>query len=584
VTFSALLSQPAFSSQSRAALNLAGLRAASGCAAWRAFGIARVVGSYDGGPDERGTFDEIFDARGGRIVRTMHLGPLAFGEGRDTTEWGRDLSGAAHRYDSASARGRAITDAWLGRRGWCDVGSARVWFAYARLEDGRPHDVLIAQPPYGQPVTLWIDSRSHLLDRVEKRENENTEIDSYGDWRTVGDVILPFEERDEQPEDGGSETYRIRSVTRLATIVPTTFAPPAAPNDVTMLHGAAVARVPYVEEALKPLIPVYLNGVGPFPFVYDTGGHFIISDAVRKHLGVPSTFGVARIDSVRIGDAVISNDVAEIRKDEYRVLERGPRPPRAGWLGLDILERFASTFDPTSHTVTLRPLTRPRPIAPGVRLPMTFDEDAPLIDCRLDSIAGPCMIDTGNATPTIVEGYWAARHHVASRYAHGVAVGGDVTVSRANVAFGPFRSPREVVEYRPQTPDGSESTTVEAAILSEGLTNRYVMTLDMARHAAWFTRAPNARLRPFNRSGLFTRKRSDGTLDVRYVIANSPAARAGIIAKMTILSIDGVSAHVLANSDASDLSVGPIGATRTYVVRTGKQTRTVTLRLRDLVP
>jgi hypothetical protein len=215
---------------------------------------------------------------------------------------------------------------------------------------------------------------------------------------------------------------------------------------------------------------------------------------------------------------------------------------------------------------------------------MTFDEDAPFIDCRVDGIPGPCMIDTGNATPTIVEGYWAARHGLAARYAHGINIGGGVTVSRAEVAFGAFRLPRELIEYQPQTPDGSESTTVEAAILSQGLTDRFSMTLDLARHAVWMTPVPGAPVRPFNRSGFFARKLPDGSFTVRYVIPDSPAARAGLRTKMTIVRIDGIPASRFASSDLLDLNVGPIGALRSYFVRAGKLTRVFTVRLREILP
>jgi hypothetical protein len=578
--------QGASAGPSRPAADLAALRVATNCAAWPAFGALRTTGTYDAGSDGKGTFDETFDTHSGRYVRVTHIGSLEYRDGRDSTEWSGDATGAAHRYDSASARGRAISDAWLARRDWCraDAGGARISFAYVRNEDGFDADVLVAQPPYGQPVKLWIDRRSHLLDRVEERQNENTEIDTYADWRAVGDAILPFEERDEQPEDDGSETYRIRSLVRLTSAPPQTFAPPALPTDVTMLHGAAYARVPYVEEALKPLIPVYLNGVGPFPFVYDTGGHFIISEAVRRRLGVKARFGQARIRSVRIGDAIVWNDVASVSDGNFRSFERGPRPPKGGWLGLDILERFASTFDPRTHTVTLRPLTKPRPEPEGARLPMTFDEDAPFIDCRIDGIAGPCMLDTGNAGPTIVEGYWAAHHGLVARLTRGIDIGGGIAVGRAEVAFGPFRSPHELVDYQPQAYDGSESTSVEAAIFSQGLTDRYVMTLDMARRAAWLAPVPNAPVRPFNRCGIFARKAADGTFLVRRVLPHSPAELAGIRAKMTILRVDGIPAAHLAASDLADLEVGPIGARRTFVVRDGSLTRTVSLRLRELLP
>jgi hypothetical protein len=585
---------------SAAADPLAALRQASGCVAWHRLTGLDLTGRHhaDG---LTGHFSETLDTRRGRFAVASTEGPFASGNGFDgTTAWSRDFSGGAHPLDAASAVERSRTNAWLAARRWCrtDNAGARLKREPPRTDGASTFDVVAVRPPGGSPVRMWIDRRSHLLDRVEQRLNESTLIERYDDWRTVAGTVIPFVVRDEFPEDATVELFELHDVRLHAEPRGASFAQPVRPNDVAMLHGATVTRIPYVLEGQKPIVEVSLNGVGPFPFVLDTGGHFILTPATASRIGIVGRGGAhstgsgtrilqtqfVRVRTMRIGDAVVTNDVADVIPYRFGRLERGPRPPKAGWLGLSLFERFAVTIDPVSRTIALRPLTRPRPPPVGTRILITFDEDAPLVECSVDGRPGPCMIDTGNAGPTIVEGYWARRHGLASRLAHGVTIGDGIDVSRADVAFGPVRAQRELAEYQPPTARGSESTTVEAAILSEGLIDRFTTTIDYARHGIWMRPVSHPYVRPFNRSGLQADKQRDGSFVVWRVIPDSPAARAGFRTDMKVLAVDGIPAQALAATDFSDLGVGAVGTIRTFRIADGRTTRTITLRLRELLP
>lgn len=576
------------------------LRQASGCARWRHIAALHFAGANraDG---LSGPFEEVLDARTGRFIRSGTEGGFTWAIGFDgAAAWERDFSGASHPFDAPSARARARTNAWLARRGWCHDGAegAQVHLEHSRVERGRTFDVLSVVPRGGSPVEMWIDGRTHLLDRIEERLNESRFIEHFDDWRPVAGTEFPFVLRDEYPEDEDSETYALREVTQRPQPPSSAFAQPSAPDDVVMLHGASMTRVPYAVEGQKPIIKASVNGIGPFPFVLDTGAHFILTPATVHRIGVSALGGAnstgqgngilktgfTRVRTLRIGDAVIANDVAKVVPYHFRRLERGPRPPKAGWLGLSLFERFAVTIDPVSRTVTLRPLGRARPKPPGVRIPLNFDEDAPLIACSVDSHMGPCMVDTGNAGSTIVEGYWAQRNALSPRLNRGVPIGDGITVSRATLAFGPIRSPHELVEYQPPAQRGSEATTVEAAILSEGLIDRYTTTIDYDRHAMWVKPILHPYTRPFNRSGIEADKERDGSFIVWWVVPNSPASGAGIRAGTRILGVDGIAARDLAGTDFSDLSLGPVGAVRTFRVADGPGVHIVTLRLRELLP
>ncbi len=547
---------------------LSEMRVAAGCAAWSHVRAIRETGSYVGG-GLTGAFDSVVDVRVGRSMVAIHDGPFARASGYDgKTGWSRDHSGASHPLDDAHARGIVRTDAWLDRRGWCDASDGTRYRANGERRIGsRSFDAIGATPKNGAPVTLWIARNSHLIERTEEQLNEERIIASYADWRTVGDLVIPFTRVNSFPEDDDVETFRVRYVRPIAMPGDVTFATIPAPNDVHILGGHREARVPYVVEAQKPIVNVMLDGAGPFPFVLDTGGHFILTSDTARRLGIVG-YGrggrYTRVRELRVGNAVVANLVGEIIPYRFRRLERGPRPPKAGWLGLEFFERFATTFDPVSRRITLAPLSRARPTARGIGLPLAFDDDAPFVTCRIDGLAGPCMLDTGNAGPTIVEGHWAARNRLTRHLQRGMDVGDDDRVSRADVMLGSIDAPHELVVWSPPAASGSEASTAEAAILSEGLLDRFVMTVDYGRHALWMQPVPSAQPRAFNRSGIEADKERDGSFVVWHVIAHSSAADAGMRVDDRILAVDGVPAAKLSGADFVDHMIGAIGEKRTF--------------------
>jgi len=578
----------------------AATRAVTGCASWQHVAALHVSGvrRADG---MTWSFDQVLDVQTGRWVEHARSASLAEGDGFDgRTMWARDRSGAAHELDAPDAHALAVSQAWLTRRAWCAprLGGAHVLAQRTRVERGRLFDVVALRPRDGAPVTLWVDHASGLLDRAVMRHNENTEIDRYSDWRTVAGIAFPFVTEIDDPEDDDVETWTAHTIAAMPPPGTGAFAQPAAPDDVRMLHDAAFTRVHYILDGEKPIVQAWIDGRGPFPFVVDAGGHLILTAQTAARLGVASrgsahstgagtairTVGFARVATIRLGDAVIAGQVAKVVPYGFRRLERGPRPPKAGWLGLELFERFAVTFDPTTRTMTLRPLSRPRPAPRGVSLPITFSEDAPLVPCAVDGHPGPCMVDTGNAGYTIVEDHWARGTGLATQLARGLHID-EERISRAEIALDGFAPHREVVEYYGPVARGSESTTVEAAILSEDLLDRYVMTLDYGTHRMTLQPIPHPTYRAFNRTGFFADKNPDGTFTVWFVLPHSPAADAGITKGDRIVAVDGAAARHYSGADLEALDAGPIASQHTYTLAdTATQPkRTITLRLRELL-
>ena len=73
----------------------------------------------------------------------------------------------------------------------------------------------------------------------------------------------------------------------------------------------------------KILVDVTLNGRGPFPFVLDTGGHFILTTTSARRLGLKVLGpGFVRVHELRIGDAIVRDNLAHRTSYAFARVER----------------------------------------------------------------------------------------------------------------------------------------------------------------------------------------------------------------------------------------------------------------------
>ena len=574
------------------------LRAATGCVAWKHVAAFAIAGTH-AGDGLGGTFETTIDARDGRSVSWWHSGDLTSADGYDgSLPWNRDFSEGTLVRNAPSARARAVTRAWMDSRSWCDANTDVRYRAMGSADGtaGGIDDVLLVKPAGGAAILLFVDRASGLLDRTLSRDDENSEVAYFSDWRTVANVAIPFKVRNVDPEDNDAETDTVRKIAVLARVDAATFAPPPSAPHATLPRGTAAVTVPYTLEGDKVIVGVKLDGKGPFPFVVDTGGHFIVTAQTARRVGLSgrgsasstdahavAQVGFVRVKRLEIGSAVIAGDVAEINPYGYAKIERGPRPPKAGWLGRELFERFAVTFDPRAQTMTMRLLDAPRPAPAGTRAALTFDEDSPLVACSIDAKPGVCMLDTGNASTTIVAERWARRSGLAAVLARGLDVGDAQRVSRADVTLGPFARPGELVSYAPVNTPYAELFTVEAAVISEALIGGFVSTFDYARSAVWLTPAGSYAPRTFTRTGVLASKLPSGAFEVRVVIAGSPAAQAGIRPGDVIVSVDRIPSSQLSAADFARINAAPKPTTITYAIAQAGATRRTTLTMRTLL-
>lgn len=361
------------------------------------------------------------------------------------------------------------------------------------------------------------------------------------------------------------------------------FAKPKPPRDYGVIGNANSATIAYEDDGIgRIFVPVFIDGAGPFSFEIDTGGGNLIltaETAAQLHLtaignlsstGVGTAVehsGLVRTKEIRIGAAMIRDQIAEVLAMSPSSNDRGPRPPRSGVLGPELFERFAVQIDRAGKTVTLTPLESFRGHPKGFALPIRFTGSAPITAGKFDGIAGAFELDTGNASPAIIEGFWAREHGLAERLSFGIeanshGTGGSLKTihSRGDLAIGPVGLPHTVVMYAGNVERGALATHTQAGVIGEFSLYQFDMTYDYGHEVVWIDPDPKVPLRPYDRSGLRLNKESPESFTVTRVIPGSPGESAGIKVGDKILSIDSRPTSQMSVSDAQvDLS-GEIGS------------------------
>jgi hypothetical protein len=586
-------------------------QAGSGLAAWPAFEATGTQSSE--GLDAR--WREIVDRRSGAYATSATHSVRSSADGLDAAgRWHQDVSGAVHPFDSDEAKVVAVTEAWLLRYGWLESdGTAYRDDAQVR-ESGTVLRRVVATPPDGRDVTLWFDPATKQLRRAQWRSSFLTFTRDFSDYRDTAGMSLPYRfitvaKTDSGTEDG-SETVRIDRYRRLddAALATALARPPRLPGDVTMRGDTQVASVPMTLEGGALLIDVSINGAAPLPFILDTGGHAILTEAAAKKLhvrgqgkGVSTGSGpgsmptsYAHIDSLGLGEASVRDQTFLVMPFGFGFSDRGEREPIAGILGLEVFERFAVTFDYDHRRLLLSPfdIGATSTAVTGTSVPLRFTFDMPVIDGTLDGKPGVFGIDTGNSGRLLIFPQWLERNGLIDRYRKGYALvgGGGVGgpfVSRLShvesLGIGSLVVHGHIAQLTP--PDaGATANVSEAGNIGQDVLSRFIVHMDYRRAA--MTLAPRAvAAKPGNADpGLRAGRKPDqpDRFIVSAVVPGGPAAKAGIHVGDAILTVNGVAAARLGGWGLRD--VFDRANDGQAVVLGMVNGRKVTLRLVDFAP
>jgi hypothetical protein len=533
-------------------------RQAVGGDAWLRIGAVHLEGVVDAG-DAPGTFTELVDHRSGQQRLEVRTGPLRALSGFDGHPWVAQ-NGIVTPIDLPSLVADAETQAFAARDGWwLSLNTAGMRSLAPQQDAGDTFDVVEVTPAHGSAVDVWFNRATHLITRTVAHTDGGELRTSYEDWRSVGEVRLPFRRVETDPT-GERTIYSVHSASLEPSIRPQALARPQ-PQPHGVIAGGAATSVAFLFDAFDHghiVVPARVNG-RPVTLIFDTGAANYFPPATATRLGLVTGGGVnlagvagagggggfARAGEVAIGAAGL--------KDEAVIV--GPLPyvanhPRAGMevdglTGYEFLAEFRTTIDYAARTLSFTAFDSPAQRA-GVTLPFLGDEHDIFVEATIDGATGLFRLDTGDRGGVTVFRTFADAHGLfqtggrASVEAGGLGgalrtrefVGTAFTLAGLTLADLPVTVS--------EATSGSFASRSLAGNLGSGVLDRYRITFDYHARTLTFLAAPDAHRAPgTSHPGLSLTQHGPNQLEVLAVTPGSPAAAAGILAGDAITEVEG---------------------------------------------
>jgi hypothetical protein len=316
------------------------------------------------------------------------------------------------------------------------------------------------------------------------------------------------------------------------------------------------------------------------------------SGTARDSGGDKLAIAFTRVAAMRLGDAEMTDQPFAVLPLPRYLTDRGDRPQLAGFIGYELLARFAVRLDYDDRTLTLKTGRGFRYDGQGVRVPLTLPGKTPVVPAAADGTSGRFVIDTGSTGALTLRRQFVEDHGLAARHPAALRI-------KSVGAAGPFetiltRLDRfDIAESQIERPatrfpsigtEGLPFTDVDGSIGYEIL-RQFVITFDYRHGELWFERSSAFGTRTGQGGAGFQAVRMEGTgFGVTTVLPNTAAAAAELQVGDLITDVDGLSTVSMSQGEFAQLMRRPVGTlVRLGTVRDGVP-RPVELTLKDVLP
>ena len=603
----ALYAMPASAAPTAADI-LAANKAASGGSVWDGKETLKTSYGYVG-QGMTGETHSIADLSSGHFVDDFHIGPMTGANGFDGKDgWAKDPSGAVTVQAGGDQRKLAVNEAYRWANAWWqkDFGGADISYEGTKTDNGATYDVLKVTPKDGKDFLAWFDAKTHLLSRIVEVQSSNTITSTFSDYKSFDGAMIPVKT---VIDDGNGAKYvQTVTLTDAAFVAKQDNAAFSAPkvdlNDYVIAGGAKQATIPIQIVNNHIFGTVMVNGKGPYTFIFDTGGHNLLTPETAKALdlkmegsmpgqGVGNNvkdIGITKLDTVKLGDVTLEKqtvfvlDFAGTGTEGY---------PMEGMIGFEGFRRFVTRIDYGKGTMTLIEPAAFDPKDAGTPIPFEMNGQIPQIKGTFEGIPGLFDIDTGARDEVTLTAPFAAKEGLRAKHPKGVeavdgwGVGGPARgyVTRGGeLMLGSVKIPSVVASLSLQE-KGSFSDASYAANVGGGILKRFIVTFDYDHRIMYLkpSTEPVTDVGTFDRSGMWVNAAKDG-LEVMDVTKGGAAEKAGLKVGDIITAING--------KPATDVPVYAIrkawrneaaGTVVKLAVGTGKDARKAKLVLKDQI-
>lgn len=560
-----------------------------------------------------GTIDE-WSAEDGRHHTILDLGGLFHVETVLDGEngWQLDQNGKVSKMSGADLRAE-ITSAYFAN--WSHLLKERLpgQVDYLGTEEGSGLHMVRFHPADGDSVTFYLDPERNLPVRSEQPAQERTSTTTYSDWATFDGVLFPSKYAQSTGDPQYDISIELVEASTGAAPPPPVFRKPAeTASDYQFSEGSSASGIPIELNTVHIFLQARVNGSGPFWFVLDTGASVTaLNTATATDIGLDlkgkiegrgAGEGSVEVNLVRdvsfelpgvevTGQTVATVPLSRIEELMGRAID--------GILGYDFISRFVVRIDYENLTLDLYDKSSYQYEGEGVIVPMELEENTPRIEGSITPPGRepiPCrfLVDTGARTAIKFARPFVENHDLLSalpkKFFHeaGFGIGGASKsyvgrISSVEIGGLSFHSP--VCEFS-MDEGGAGADPNNAGLLGGEILSRCTVVFDYEQ--ALMILEPNANSgKPFNEDmcGITwtTGGRGDfTTFTVLRVVADSPAAAAGIKEGDRLVSIDGEPADGFTVHKLCEISRQDGRELRLILERDGRQI-SETLRLRPRV-
>jgi len=543
---------------------LAAAKAASGGAAWDALRTQHSMVTINTA-GVRGTAERWADIYPGRSLIKYSIGPVSGAAGYDgRIAWSQDGSGQSRIEATDVARELAVNASYRDKLAFWypDRAPAQIAFMDRVTDEGAQFDVIRIVPEGGRAFQFWINSDTHLIERLVEREAIDTRTEYLMDLRDVEGVKVPYRVRATRGDPRQDEVITIDKLDYNWPLTGIVFAQPAAARpDFDLAGGAAAVDVPFEVRNGHMFVTVMLNGKGPFRMLFDADRGNILAPRAMAALGVKpegnfgtagigadqQEIGIARIDRVDLGGVAIDGMLFTAIDISGFIARVEGVDEVAGVIGYEFFKRFPVKLDFQRSRATFYDPARFTYAGGGVGVPVTVRDRVALVEGSVDNYKGVFAIDTSNrgslelAPPFVEKNGLVKRFGATQSFVSGASGDGHThaLLARANLLkLGAISVDRPVVALLKPVAGTTPSAEVAGSV-GHGILRQFNITFDYANGMLYLEKNSNFGLPDvFDRSGMWVERGASG-FEVVDVIKDGPAAKAGLAPGNVIVAIDG---------------------------------------------
>ena len=522
-------------------------RIASGGDAWNGKSTLETVFDY-AGQGLTGTTTSLIGLKSGAFVESYEIGPTKGANGWDgETAWMKDISGAMTRQDGGDKRALAVNQAYRYANAWWrkDRGGAAITFVGLKKDGERERTVLRVTPRNGKAFEAWFDNKSHMLARIVEEQGYFQITTEFSDYRPVNGVMIAHQVVvDSGTGPSGFQRLTLRAATFREALSKQNFAPPAgALSDFAFAKGLHETTFPFLVLNNHIFADVKINSRGPFNFLFDTGGHDIVFPATAAALGLkvegaaPSggagdktaDFGYAKIDTLEMGDAKLSNQIVSVLITEPREVEGFTVD---GLIGFEVFRRFVTRIDYGARMITLMDPGTFDSRNAGTPVKFAFYDNLPQVHGAFEGIPARFSIDTGSRNEVTLHKPFVEREALLEKHPKNVlavdgwGVGGKTRshmIRGTSLRLGNVEI-LDVIAGLSTSTKGSFSDANTDGYVGSGLLKRFTVTFDYENRTMYLKALANPvpDTAVYDRSGMWV----NATLNDFEIIAITPGGPA----------------------------------------------------------